>query len=434
MKFLAFFIFLIVSQGYTQSFNRQKMDSLLDYMSQKNQVMGNVAIYQNNKKAYTQSFGYLDIMLREKANSETLYRIGSISKTYTATIIMQLVEEGKLQLDTKLNHFFPDLPHASKITIRQLLNHHSGLPNLADSPDYSTYRQSPQTETELLNRIKKYDSDFEPGEKSEYSNTNYIVLSFIAQEIEKRPFKKIIDQRIFSPLKLKRSRFGGKIKTKNNEAWSYTYNSNGWEIYPETDMSIPMGAGAVVSTAKELAKFYVALFTGKLLDPSSVKEMEKTEDGYGLGLVKMHFRDKVNFGYTGAIDGFKSFAAYFPEEKTSFTLCTNASRMEINNLILGILNIYYGYDYQFPPFNPVKNIGSFIGTYRSQDFPLDLKIFSKDKQLFGQATGQSAFPLSQIADNTFEYAPADLKIEFFPASKSIKFTQRGLTHELKQEK
>lgn len=434
MKKISFlFLILITFQGFSQSFDQQKMDSLFNYLSQKNQIMGSLAIFENGKKTYTKSFGYADVETQQKANAQTLYRIGSISKTFTATIIMQLVEEGKLKLDTKLAKFYPQLPNASKITVEELLDHHSGLFNFTNKQDYTTWMQTPQTKGELLAKFKENGTDFEPGEKGEYSNTNYVLLSFIAEDVTGKTFEKIFQNRIVKPLQLKRTRFGGKINPKNNEALSYAFGENGWKPLPETAMSIPMGAGAVVSTASEVSRFYSALFNGKLVNDTSLKNMENQRDGFGFGIVSPPYRDKTNFAHGGAIDGFQAFAVYFPKENVSITLCTNASQMSLNTIMLGTFDIYFGYDYDFPKFETITNAKDYEGTYTSGSFPLDLKIFSKDGQLYGQGTGQSAFPLTKKSKNTFVFEMAGLEIKFFPEKDSLKFTQNGTSHDLKRK-
>src|SRR5699024_4346010 len=133
-----------------QNFNEAKLDSLINYLSDENQIMGNVSIYQNGAEVYHKAFGYRDVELRIQANPHTLYRIGSVSKTYTAAVIMQLIEENKLRLDTKLKEYFPEIPNASEIDIEQLLSHRSGLVNFTNDPDYVNWAKESKTREELV--------------------------------------------------------------------------------------------------------------------------------------------------------------------------------------------------------------------------------------------------------------------------------------------
>jgi len=427
MKKIALLLLCLASMHiHAQNFNRQKLDSLIHYLDKEHLAMGSLAIYQNGKKVYAKSFGYIDVLNRNAANPESMYRIGSISKTYTATIIMQLIEEGKFSLDTKLSDFYPDLPNASKITIKELLDHHSGLFNFTNKPNYLSWNTSAQTKDEMLAKFKANGTVFAPGEKGEYSNTNYVLLSFIAEDIEGRPFSQIFKKRIVDPLDLKHTRVGGKINIKNNEAKSYVFGEQGWEPSPETDMSVPMGAGAVVASAPDVAKFYSALLSGRLVADSSLAKMKTLHGQFGLGLMSPPYRDKTNFGHNGGIDGFQSDAAYFTHEKTGFALCTNGIKMSLNNLMLGIFNIYFGYDYDFPSFAPVENAEQYVGEYSSSMFPLDITIFTKDHLLYAQGTGQPPFRLNQTGENTFEYKAAGVTIEFIPEKQELKLSQHGM--------
>lgn len=394
--------------------------------------MGSTAINQNGSTVYQKAFGFSDVELRNRANPQTLYRIGSVSKTFTATVILQLIEEEKLTLETTIDKFFPEIPNAKEITIEHLLSHQSGLVNFTDDPAYSEWLNQPKTKEELIELFTKNGSNFSPGTSSEYSNTNYVLLTFIAEEIEDKDFEKIIRKRIFSPAQLKRSKYAGRIKSKNNEALSY-YPKNNWETASETNPSIPLGAGAIAAQADEVSSFFYHLFEGNLLEKSSLKEMTTARKEFGLGLFQLPYRDKKVYGHTGGIDGFQSLAVFFPEEKTAVSLLLNGNKMDLNEVFLGILEIYFGYKYSLPHFEEVKNANQFTGTYSSESFPLKLDIFLENNLLYGQATGQPAFRLNQVDEQTFEFPPAGLQIEFNSEEKTLKLTQSGFTYILKKE-
>lgn len=395
--------------------------------------MGNVAIMQNGKNVYLNSFGVRDIELRDGVNKQTLYRIGSISKTFTATMIMQLIEEEKLSLDTKLSDFFPAILNSDKISVENLLTHQSGIANITETPEFLSYMYEPKTRDELLEIIGNLKSNFNPGEKSEYSNTNFILLTFIAEEIEKKSFEDIFDTRLVKKLKLKRTRFGGKIRPKNNETYSYFPNNGQWQKASESDMSIPLGAGAVVSTPGELNEFFNALFEGKLIDDYPLYEMTKTRGDFGLGIFSFPYKDKINFGHNGAIDGFSSMSFYFPNENTGFSIILNGSKININNIFITMMNIYFGYDSDLQLFKPLDNPETYTGIYTNPHFPLEIEIFSENNFLYAQATGQSSFMLSKEKENFFSFEPADLTIEFFPEEKRLKLTQMGMVNEFTQK-
>ncbi len=434
MKHFMFLLILVFSDTlFAQNTNLQKIDQYIAQLNATDQAMGSVAISQDGKLIYTNAFGYTNVEIRDRANPETLYRIGSISKTFTAAIILQLVEEGKISLQTPLSNFYPQIPHAQRITVEQLLNHHSGLANLTDVDDYLDWYTTPQSKIDLLNRIQQAGTDFAPGTKAEYSNTNYILLTLIAEDIEHKDFSEIIQKRITTPLQLKRTQVGSKIKSNHNEAYSYSFEDGVWKRTPETDMSIPLGAGNVISTPKELNRFFSDLFNHKLLNDSIFNKMITPQDGFGLGLFKIPFRDKISYGHNGGIDGFRSIAVYFPKEKTAISICLNATRIDVNDIILGILNLYFGYPYTIPSFSKITSSEQFTGTYSASDFPLKISTSVESGNLYLQATGQSKIPMIRQSKTVFIYPTISLKIEFSPEKHQLKLTQNNKTHLLQQE-
>ncbi|MDR6300578.1 serine hydrolase domain-containing protein [Mesonia maritima] len=434
----ALFVLLQVNPLFSQNFNKEKMDSLFQAIAEKDKAMLSISLAENGKEIYSKSIGYASLENHQKADKKTMYRIGSISKSFTAVIILQLIEEGKLQLDAKLSEFYPDLPNASNITIKNLLNHHSGLFNFTDKEDYLEMSRSKKSKKQLLKLIEKNGSIFKPGSDAQYSNTNFILLTFIAEDVSEKSFKTLVKQRIIEPLQLKRTRFGGEINLQNNEAASYTPEGKNWQIEEETHMSIPLGAGAMVSTPSDLVKFYIELFEGNLLTPSSLEKMQTIEDGYGLGLFEFPFYNKSSYGHSGGIDGFSSMAAYFPKENLAFAVTSNGTSISLNDVVIGVLSIYFGKDYEIPEYKETIKVDTeilekYVGTYGSSNFPLDLTFQLHKGTLFCKATGQQEFPLSPISKTMFEFSPAGLTIEFIPQQEKLIFKQNAMQAELNRK-
>jgi D-alanyl-D-alanine carboxypeptidase len=160
---------------------------------------------------------------------------------FTGTLVMQLVEEGKLTLETTLDKFYPEIQNAPKITIGMMLTHHSGLHNFTSDPVYMTYMLSPQTHQQMVARMALMKPDFEPGSKGQYSNTNFVLLSYIIEKITNKSYPELVKERIINKIGLKDTYYGVKTNTGNNEALSYMYDGK-WKKFVETDMSIPSGA------------------------------------------------------------------------------------------------------------------------------------------------------------------------------------------------
>ncbi len=178
------FLFNIATGLAAQEFHAEKMDSLFFLLEKYNKAMGSVSIYYKGESLYQKSIGYADVKEKIKATAKTKWRLGSIAKRFTATLIMQLIEEGKLSLDTKLSDFYPEIQNADQITIHHLLQHQSGIFDITNSPDFTEWMVEKRSKDELLSKMKENENIFPPGEKRVYTNTNYILLTFILEDIE----------------------------------------------------------------------------------------------------------------------------------------------------------------------------------------------------------------------------------------------------------
>jgi len=433
-KSIFLFLAILPSLLFAQQFNSQKLDSLLNSIEKADKAMFSLAIHENGKPIYTRAIGYSDVESEVKANPKTMYRVGSISKSFTATIILKLVEENKLSLTDNLAKFYPDLPNADKIKVEQLLNHHSGLFNFTNDENYTSWMEKKTSKKELLNLFKTNGTVFEPGEKGAYSNTNYVLLTWIAEDASGKDFATLLKNYITKPLEMKSTRYQGVIQPKNNEAYSYKMG-NRWIKETETDMSVPLGAGAVVSTPSDLNLYYTALIEGKILQKESLKKMKNMKGDFGLGLFKFPFYDKYSYGHTGGIDGFSSMAGYFPVEGLAVSIASNAASVSLNEVLLGVLSIYFSMDYQLPIYKKAVQVEkaileNYTGTYGSEGFPLDIKIFLEDGTLKAQATGQSSFPLAATSIDTFEFSQAKIVIKFIPKENKMSFSQAGASYVL----
>ncbi|WP_282042715.1 serine hydrolase [Winogradskyella flava] len=329
--------------------NIKKLDTLFSLIASNNKGMGSISFFQGSEEIYQKTIGFSNLEKQVKSNKRTKYRIGSITKTFTATIMMQLIEEGKISLETKLATFFPEVTNASNITIESLLRHRSGLYDVTNQDDFANWMEKPQTKQQMLHRIIKNGINYNVNEHREYSNTNYILLSYILEKIERKTFDEILRSRIIQPCDLKDTNFGGKIKTENNQAFSYSMESE-WKLATETDMSVPMGAGGIISTPTDLNLFYDHLFNGTLVSDKSRNAMTDIIDGWGMGFSQFPFPNKLAYGHPGSIDGFSSITVYFPEEKLGVTYITNAEDLPLRHIFFTTLNIYFDDKFEIPKF------------------------------------------------------------------------------------
>lgn len=431
-KALSLLLFVCVFNVSAQSFDTAKLDQYLTALESNEKAMLSLAIVKNGKPIYQNSIGFTDAKNQQKANKDTQYRIGSITKVYTATMIFQLIEEGKLSLDTKLAKFYPKVKNAAEISISMLLGHRSGIQNFTDTPNYSQYMTQPKTKAEMISLIEDLDSDFKPNSNAKYSNSGYVLLGFILEDITKESYARQLQKRIANKINLDRTVYGGPVNVEDNQAKSYTHNGAGWSPASVTDMSIPHGAGAIISTPTEVARFLSSLLEGKLVSADSLTKMKEIDQGFGRGLFQFPFYDKQAYGHTGGIDGFSSQAAIFDQDDVAFALTSNGTNYPMNDISIAILSIYYGRPYDIPDFaqKPIKlsknDLVKYEGVFSSQDIPLKITMKVNNGQLTAQATGQQALNLTPYSSLDFRFDPAGIIILFESDDNKVDYSQFNL--------
>jgi len=336
---------------FGENFDRNKMNTFFSRIQEQNLGMGSVAIFKNGQLDYQKSFGQADIENSISATQQTKYRIASITKTFTASMIMQLIEENSLTLSTTLDTYFPELPNSNLITIEHLLRHRSGLFNYTDTAYGTDIVTQPATQQELIDLFIENGTVFEPNEQTLYSNTNYVVLGFIIENIDQKSYSDALRDRITIPLGLINTYNGGEIETSNNESLSYNPESNDWILATETNITLVNGTGSIVSNPEDLNSFLQELFAGNVVSVSSLEQMKaNSTDIFGLGLISLPFYEKTGFGGTGLLDGFQSISLYFPNDNVSISITLNgvSTSLSRNDIIVGALSIYSNLEYTLP--------------------------------------------------------------------------------------
>jgi CubicO group peptidase (beta-lactamase class C family) len=427
-KLLYAFIFAsCVSTSLAQN-DYAKLDSLFTLLESNNKFMGSVAISEGGKILYSKSVGITNLYSKQRATNATKYRIGSISKMFTAAMIFKAVEDKKLHLDQTIDIYFPSVPNSKKITISNLLNHRSGIYNITNSGDYWNYYTQPKTEAEMVAIIAKFKSDFEPDTKAEYSNSNYILLSFILEKVYKKTYGQVLTEKITTPLGLKNTYLGNRINLGKNECYSFTYTEE-WATDKETDASIPLGAGAIVSNPTDLTLFIESLFAEKIISKKSLALMTNIKEGFGMGVFQVPYDNRKGFGHTGGIDGFSSALYYFPDSNVSVALTSNGNNYDNNQIMIALLSTYYAMPFEMPNFKTIalteEVLDKYIGSYVSEELAMTIKVTRKADKLFAQATGQGEFPLDATKPDTFEFLSAGIKIKFDLTNKQMTLFQVG---------
>ncbi|HYI23324.1 MAG TPA: serine hydrolase [Candidatus Limnocylindrales bacterium] len=288
---------------------------------------------------------------QEAATGDTPFVVGSITKTFVTAAVMQLHDEGQLSLEEPISTWLPDYPNAANITVRQLLNHRSGIYNYFEHPTYDlqvfgTMRGHSWTPQEILDTfvLEPY---FEPGTDYHYSNTNFILLGLIIEQITGQPLGDVLVERYFEPLGLADTYFQGNGPPPPSAAAGYLLRPTGFRVVDdETDYqptvsaaTVAWAAGAIAGSARDMAIWGDALYGGHVVSPDSLAQMEnwtyypRTDETYGLGTRSREFAGERMFGHTGSIRGYAAAMWHFKESNMTIVTLTNRGRIDANPTI-----------------------------------------------------------------------------------------------------
>ncbi|HBV16630.1 serine hydrolase domain-containing protein [Chryseobacterium carnipullorum] len=324
---------------------KSSIDSLLTNFQRHNAFSGNILLQKNGETIYKGEFNKF-------AEGSDQYRIGSITKVFTAIITFQLIEEGKLSLDSRLSKYFPSIKNAEMITIGNMLNHTSGIYNYLEWEDYYDQKSKNYTRDDMLKLLQQGKPDFKPGKESSYSNSNYLLLGYIIEDITGRSYEENIKARILDKIGMRRT-YCEKDQTQyGKRTKSYKFDGENWSKESDTHPSFTFATGNIVSTTEDLSKLMHELFKGTLISENSLEQMKKTNPqvALGYGLFRTPFYNKTGYGHTGRIDEFHSGIAYFPEDNFSIVILANGTNIKLNDMVVGIVSKYYQKKYKNPDF------------------------------------------------------------------------------------
>lgn len=348
---------------------------------------------------------------------------------------MQLAEKGKLNIQDKLSKYYPEAPNADKITIESLLNHTSGLGDYVGE-NYQWIFKKSVGDKAIMDTIKAQGVEFQPGEKTRYSNSGYYLLSRILVKIYKKPYNVILKENILSKANLKNT--FSVLDNPKNVFKSYKNEDGKWTEVEDFDFRNCIGLGDIVSTPNDMNLFINALFNGKFVKKETLEKMlpkPGSKLDFGLGIMAVPFYNQVSFGHGGDTAGTHSVVSYSKKEDYSISIVINGEEYPHNALYVGILNIFFNEDFNYPKFENKSEMASYdgkfkkyLGDYTSSDIPLDLKVFVNDDKLFGQGKGQPEFSLGLVEKDQFRFEQAGITLTFFPETNKMQLLQNGKTY------
>ena len=442
-KKLLSFVFLLTSlnaiaQESADTSIYQKLDDYIESAHAAGKFNGTALIAQHGRVVLQKGYGFKDVSTNSTNDINTIYQIGSITKCFTAVIILKLQEEGKLSVQDRLSKFFPDFPKADKIIVQNLLTHTSGLHNYTDVIDEndSAIISNPVPKERVLQTFENSSLLFKPGRKFEYNNSGYFLLGMIIEKITGKQYETVVREMILGPLDMSQSGFDYKNLRDPNKSQGYDFLDNEKIKKNITvDSTVYFSAGAMYSTVGDLLKFCRGLMGHQLINDTSLRQaFTPFKENYGYGFYVDTLIGRKYIRHSGGLPGFVSEFIYYPTDDATIILLNNVGYYgsSLFPVATGISGILFGLPTQnWQQRKEIKlddtTLMQYVGTYRYNP-QTDLIVSFKNGKLFVLCTNPKAhLPKVQLypeSDTLFFIKEAPLKFEFSrdPNTQSLKLT------------
>jgi CubicO group peptidase (beta-lactamase class C family) len=417
-----------VAQSDADEVKPRNVETRLDEVARSytpgNAFMGSVLVVQGDKVLLDKGYGMASLEWSIPNSPETKFRLGSLTKQFTATLILLLQQDGKLNVADPVSKYLPDAPKSwEKITIANLLGHTSGIPNFTSDKGFSTWSANAHTPAELIAFFRDKPLDFEPGAKFDYSNSNYEVLGVVIEKVSGKAYRQMLRERLFDPLGMKDTGLDDDELVLPKRAQGYAQSPFGLVVARSESMSVPWAAGSVYSTTGDLLKWEHGLFGDKVLSEASLKAMTtpgKGGYGYGLGIDPKDGYRVISHG--GGIEGFNTELTYVPEKQIAVVVLANVNGVIPGALAGQLLDVTLGKTVILATERKEvtankEQLAKFVGAYElAPEFSL---IFAMEGDvLTAQGTGQKPLPLVFLGEQDghprFFNEKVSAEIEFVP--------------------
>lgn len=324
-----------------------KIDQVMSSLAEEDSFTGAVLVAQNGEVLLSQGYGWADHEKQLPNTPETKFRIGSLTKQFTAMAVLLLQAEGRLDVQDPICPYFQECPAAwQEITIHHLLTHASGIPNFTDFRDYRELKATPSTPEQIIARFKEKPLDFKPGEKFRYSNSGYTVLGYIIEQASGQSYDMYVQQHIFEPLQMTSS---GYDHNDSSLATGYTGAKSRWKQADYIDMSIPFAAGGLYSTIEDLYRWDQALYSDQFVSQELLDLMftphvkvPKSDDSYGYGWFIGKLGDQQVTSHMGGIDGFLTLIRRYTDNKVTIIVLSNRDTADVGDVADQIEQVVFG--------------------------------------------------------------------------------------------
>jgi CubicO group peptidase (beta-lactamase class C family) len=407
------------ARGQTISTNDvSRLDQVVQSYVTDKTFMGSVLVARGDQVLFSRGYGSANLEWNIPDAPNTKFRLGSLTKQFTAASILLLEERGKLKTDDLVKKYVPDAPAAwDKITIFHLLTHTSGIPNFTGFTDYSAQEPFDTTPEKLVARFRDKPLDFQPGEKWSYSNSGYVLLGYLIEKASGESYEKFLQENIFGPLGMKDSGYDSNSAVIPRRAAGYTPSKDGPVNAGFIHMSIPFSAGALYSTTEDLWRWEQGLFGGKVLSAASLAKMTTPfKDDYAFGLSVAMQDGHKRIQHNGGIEGFNTVLAYYPDDKLTVAVLSNINSQAPDAMYVKLAAVALGAQVTLPSERKEitvapKILEQYVGTYEMAP-KINMMVTLDKGQLTTQMSGQGKIPLFAISETRFFTKLVDAEVEF----------------------
>ena len=396
-------------------------------------LWGRCLVAREAQVLVSRAYGFANLEWSIPNTPATKFRLGSITKQFTAAAILLLEERGKLRVDDPIKKHLADAPDAwDQVTIFHLLTHTSGIPSFTGFPAYRTSKLVSTPIEQIVASFRDKTLEFQPGEKWNYSNSGYLLLGYLIEKISGQTYQQFVRENIFTPLGMKDSGYDSHRTVIPQRAAGYSPSPNGPVNADFIDMSIPHGAGALYSTTDDLLRWTQGLFGGKLVSPASLEKMTTPfKNDYALGIQVRTLNGRKVIDHGGGIEGFNTTLAYYPESKLTIAVLANLNGPASGEIASKLAAVGHGEAVRL--LSERKEItlapevlARYVGTYEVTP-KMNMTITLVDGQLMTQLTGQRALPLFAETETMFFLKVVDAQVEFVKDETGI------VTHAIMQQ-
>jgi len=375
-------------------------------------------VAKDGQVIYTKAFGMANLELNVPMQPDMVFRIGSITKQFTAIAILQLMEQGKLSLEDEITKFIPGYPtQAYAITIEHLLTHTSGIKSYTNVPDYIRNVRTDMTPEELVNSFKNLPMEFAPGTKWNYNNSGYVLLGYIIEKITGKSYAEYLQENFFTPLGMTSTCYGSDTKIIKNRAYGYQNGTDGPANSDYCSMTQPYSAGAIMTTVGDLFLWHQALHSGKLVKMKTLEKaiteyklLDGTGTGYGYGFFLSKLQGSHTIEHGGGIFGYLSSSVYLPKEDVYVAVFSNstAKNPEFTALKMAALTIGKPLETDIFPLDEA-DLDQYVGIYVN-DAGREVTVRREGNHLAATLAGSGTrkmFPIEEdrfLVEDAFMYA------------------------------